>query len=114
MERTTPTTKAVLTKAREILTPKKNWTQGTMARNSEGYMTLLRNEEAVCFCALGAVERAYYDLAGWDPSAAPQEVFDPLYEAVGEGGVALWNDRPSRTHEEVLAAFDRAIEASDG
>lgn len=33
-----------------------------------------------------------------------------LQEAVGTKGVAGWNDAPERTHEEVLAAFDKAIE----
>jgi hypothetical protein len=31
---------------------------------------------------------------------------------VDDTNVPAWNDAPSRTHAEVLAAFDRAIEAA--
>lgn len=35
-----------------------------------------------------------------------------LEEAVGTLWLFEWNDAPERTHAEVLAAFDRAIEAT--
>lgn len=34
-----------------------------------------------------------------------------FYKAIGgQASIAEWNDAPERTHEDVLAAFDKAIE----
>lgn len=38
------------------------------------------------------------------------EAFALLREAIGQPCIYKWNDAPERTHTEVLAAFDRAIE----
>lgn len=58
-------------------------------------------------CALGAI---------WTEAGA--EKFDQAYpyigRAVGHLDIARWNDHPSRTHAEVLVAFDRAIELAEG
>ena len=51
-------------------------------------------------CALGAL---IFD----GPHA---EAIARLREALGTSYVHKWNDAPERTHAEVLAAFDRAIE----
>ena len=39
--------------------------------------------------------------------------FQHLEKAVGINGIEHWNDMPGRTHAEVLAAFDRAIEIAE-
>ena len=42
------------------------------------------------------------------------EAFEPFRKAIGRRDVICWNDAPGRTKEEVLAAFDRAIEIAEG
>jgi hypothetical protein len=58
---------------------------------------------AVEFCSLGALQRA-------------TDVFDVrlrcvqlLCQVAGDYNLGRWNDRPERTKEEVLAAFDTVI-----
>lgn len=36
-----------------------------------------------------------------------------LRDATGDASIGHWNDKPDRTHAEVLAAFDRAIAAEE-
>lgn len=54
-------------------------------------------------CMLGAV----YVVGAWNSVA--EDTIDVLEQAVGNNHVPTWNDDPSRTLEEVLTAFDRAI-----
>lgn len=64
------------------------------------------------FCAAEAIEEAY--APGW--LLHRSEAFRKLHQAAGlpqsSGSLVDWNDAPERTHAEVLAAFDKAIEAS--
>jgi hypothetical protein len=62
-------------------------------------------------CVVWAVERAVEAPRG-TPVAFRSlgDAYEALYRAVGTRGVVLWNARS--TTAEVLAAFDRAIEAS--
>lgn len=87
------------------------WCQRCVARDSQGYriyvgnmMEASRNPAAVSWCAQGAVFAAGGDING------PE--LPILGQAVGSC-IGIWNDRPRRTKEEVLAAFDRAIELAE-
>lgn len=97
-----------LRKARALLTPEGAWGQKFMAVDSMGLAVDLDGPAAVCWCSLGALERA----ARAQYVAKAREW---LLEAIGGGvrSLAGWNDRPERTHAEVLAAFDRAIELAE-
>ena len=69
------------------------------------------------FCALGAID--YRNViaqrtGGQDALhllalAADVFSFGRTYDAANAGAVSNWNDNPSRTKEEVLQVFDRAI-----
>ena len=83
----------------------RGWTQGASARDVTGSVTRAWAEEAVCWCAMGAVACREDD---WATTAAAWVV---LEEAAGMW-VAEWNEAPGRTHEDVLALYDRAIERS--
>lgn len=52
---------------------------------------------------MGAIERA----GGWGPLLDVKLAFD---KANNITAVTLWNDNPMRTKEEVIQAFDKAIE----
>jgi hypothetical protein len=63
------TTKEILIKAREIISDEKNWTQGIEARDKDGNTVAYFNPLAICFCSIGAVERAAF-LTNGDPARA--------------------------------------------
>jgi hypothetical protein len=94
----------VLRSARELITDRKNWTQGHFVR--------VREDGGECFCAEGAIDRVLY-LA--DVETNWREFYRPLRTVIGSPyhSIVLWNDQDGRTHEEVLAAFDKAIELTE-
>jgi hypothetical protein len=75
----------VLKKARDILEPEGAWTKGEYARGVNHERVSIKNKDAVCFCASGAIYRAT---------------------------IAIFNDDPETTQLHVLMAFDFAILAA--
>ena len=119
-----PTKKQLLDKAVEILSDPVRWTQEVMAADSEGNYTSYEGDSATCFCSIGAVYRAHYELTGTGLGSAFGErtlddALNDLRRAINPKldpvfvGIALWNDNPDRTHEEVLGTF-KAAAASAG
>ena len=116
-----PTVKDILIEAREILV-KKGWTQGTMARNAARLAVGTRDEAAVSFCSAGAVNKAMYNY-GVDPwavykgsngrDAVTNNIAYRALKAIysSDLSVAAWNDDPHQSKADVLAVFDKAIEA---
>lgn len=102
--------KKILQKARKLIA--KGWTQGAFARNDRGWSVGNNSPDAQCFCAVGAIRTA----AGWDGNAPMGEYREALSAVRAATGSRLpipsWNDNAKRTKEDVLAAFDKAIEAS--
>ena len=103
----------VLTKTRELLSDPERWTKGSMAKNASGCTVRPDREDAVCFCLDGALTRA----AGGSGNGYP-EATRILEETVSERPWAFcyvdWNDDAARTHAEVLAALDKAIDLARG
>lgn len=101
------TTVEILTAARELLSVPERWTKGSPARTSDGTMTDARSEDAVCWCARGALQRV---------SDCCDEVYASraiLRQATGNYGFKDYvylNDLPKTTHADILSLFDRAIE----
>lgn len=93
--------------ARALIDTPEKWTQRTIARDADGRTVPAVSSEAVCFCAEGALVRASND-SGWTTLARV------MLRAVlpDDLPVHVWNDARERTHADVLAAFDRAIEAA--
>lgn len=91
----------VLIKARAKIADEANWGKGTRINDRPRH---------TC-CAAEAIEAVV------KRSNVRMAAYDALRRAIGLGhGVTLpileWNDAPERTHAEVLAAFDKAIEAA--
>lgn len=84
--------------ARELISDPKRWTQKTSARDSKGRPTFADEEEAVCWCAIGALSHV---------NREKLITCCGVLESVMPVGIATFND--SHTHEEVLALFDKAI-----
>lgn len=91
----------------KINTPQKH-TIGCEARTLRGEPCDPKDLSAVAWSMLGAIVAVVDD---W------KIINDPrcgLYDAVGGMPVSYWEAAPGRTHAEVMAAFDRAIEACNG
>lgn len=100
---------ADLKAARALIDTPEKWLKGTLYGDNDGAM--VRVGWATCFCMDGAIDRACSDGLGIDHNRATAAV-----EALGLGGsmeVWKWNDAPERTHAEVMAAFDKAIEKAE-
>lgn len=82
------------------------WTQGKMARDNDGVSVRPLSDDATCWCAAGAITAAG---SSAQPMLAARAA---LTKAVAcRDFIGVWNDKRGRTQAEVLAAFDRAIEA---
>ena len=64
------------------------WTRGEAARNSRGKRVEAYDKKAVCWCLVGSINRAYYDLTGRFPSYTG--VYRRFWIRVEE---ALWRRR---------------------
>lgn len=109
----------VLTEARQIISAPRNWTKGHWRVYDEDKFCPASEEEAYLvsdkFCSLGAIYRRNPNKIG--------EIYEPAVEALASvvphrfydshdkrATVFSFNDSASTSHEEVLAAFDKAIE----
>lgn len=65
------------------------------------------------YCALGAIHAARGDRSIAEPSwNTESSVLADVIDATSWSEISEWNDQKGRTHAEVLAAFDKAIEAA--
>lgn len=85
----------------------KGWCQKSSARDVDGEITSCLANEAISFCALGAVCR----VTGMN-FGAPSRVFDlhDLAKEMGYKHAIDFNDTPGRTIEEVAEFFDKLKE----
>lgn len=102
-------TRPTLLVARTLLSDRRCWTQGVLARDRQGRPVSALDPTAVSWCALGAVYRiADGDIAMFRrASAALEAVARALYGV----GIRTLNDAPSPfAYRAVLGAFDHAID----
>lgn len=97
----------------EVLIHAKNkveegWTKKYLAIDQYGNAVEPTDSDAVCWCAIGAIDASTNSLHAIDEA----EHF--LSQAIDLDPCEIWewNDEGTRTQEDVLAAFDRAIELS--
>ena len=81
------------------------WTKGYLAINCDGETVYYRGEGAVAWCLIGA---AYADGRDID---MPDEVLASGLGFKSHIRMIEWNDDFERTHAEVLARLDAAIQA---
>lgn len=101
----------VLSKAADLIEPEGAWMQGAPARRADGSAAynVFEHEDVVCFCALGAIQKA----AGSDPEYEPASEFfrTRILRAMGRNvSYASWNDAPVRTQAEVVAKLREAAD----
>ena len=109
----------ILERATEILEPRGAWTQGSFALSREKTSVPSDSPRAVCFCALGAIQRARFDL-GFHADYAAEVTYDtnPAIEAlcqvIDDRDIDEWNDISSRRKGEVIAKMHEAISILKG
>ena len=83
------------------------WCQGiyTEAMDAAGNVVDPTSDDACRWCMLGGIK------AVADNYHQVHAAYEFLKQAIPSGPVA-WQENPERTHSEVLAAFDRAVELS--
>lgn len=102
------TTRDTLVAARALIAEPEAWTQGAFAKRADGGNTAAIAPAAICWCARGAIEMA--SRGSFENENAAVYAFQKANDT--PSFIAEWNDAPERTHAEVIAAFDRAIEAA--
>jgi hypothetical protein len=111
---TTPQTVAdVLDAAADLLTPEGAWTPYAAARGAEAFEVDPTDDEAKCWCIIGAVS-AVNGVKCWGPASA-QHFLNSLFpdwhdEDSDVVGAALWNDALGRTQAEVIAKLREAAQ----
>lgn len=89
----------ILKAARELIAKPERWTRGSGARDASGQDVDASSDDAVCWCAIGAIVRV-------SENPVPAEML--LRRVLPDGGfISAFND--SHDHAEVLALFDAAI-----
>ena len=97
----------VLVNARELISKPEAWTKRSYARSAGGDPVVPYSPKAACWCVSGAISISGRDITvRW---AARDAILFAAGTSVMD--VPTWNDAPERTHAEVLAVFDKAIEA---
>jgi hypothetical protein len=105
----------VLKAGRDLISEPSRWLQGGLAQDSEGKAVNPIDPSAVCWCSVGAVRK----MAGIHQPLVGRRALDQLRLAATELG--YFSDRElawkrldkindNRTHPEVLAMWDQAIE----
>ncbi len=107
VERTQTELRPVYEQARGFLA--QGWTQNASARDSIGHSTEPDDQDAVCWCIGGAIDRALMDVDQFWPIRTA--AFDGIAKLLpsSQYGVSGWNDATGRTQAEVLAVLDQAI-----
>ena len=93
--------------ARDLISDPARWTQEEAARNAAGKGVMAYGEDAVCWCAFGAIR----NVVGPNDDAFDL-VFDTFRDKAKVKLVACFND--THTHAEVIALFDAAIAELEG
>ena len=91
---------------RALLADPAHWTQGTNARDADGFpVDPIDDSAATAWCLQGAMYRGSGGADTLSVRAALADQLSAFY------CLTNWNDTATRTHAEVLALIDRALAA---
>ena len=104
---------------KKLLTPEKSWIKRTEARTKPGGLSVdAEDKTATCFCLMGAVNAVTKYEHNKDYGIR-RDMFKLLAEEIAErplkepewpeSVIATWNDKRSRTQQEVLDLVGRTI-----
>ena len=97
-------TKLVLKKVREII--ENGWTQGSYARNQNGYSVAETSSDACCWCLSGAL----WKLDDSHDTSQARQLLEEGCQKNGFNGIATFNDYPQTTKQDVLNLIDSVME----
>ena len=88
---------------------RKGWCKKSLAKKSNGRATLVESPDAVSFCSIGAIRKAYpINRKYFAMIRRFHKVMIGSAVITSWNAISSWNDHPKRTHEEVIAAFQKA------
>ena len=103
----------ILTNAMELLSDPIRWTQGCLARDSQGQgLSDSLSPRAVSFCVVGAIYRSAYR-AGAHGATGYDMAILAMKRAINSEGIGYWNDKGQRRHSEVMEMFRNAIKIAE-
>lgn len=109
---------AALTQAQNLISAPEHWTSGAYARTAAGRACAVNALDAVCWCAMGALRHAIpLGASGIAVARVLARAIQPDEDYTGRSFpdlaevITSFNDG-TYNHEDVLSAFDRAIQLS--
>lgn len=93
----------ILSAAADLIEQPGKWTQGEYAKDGRGRGCYGFDEQAQCFCLLGAIQK----VTGEEDT---YELRKHVRRVVGNRAINNWNDASGRTQAEVVAALRQAAE----
>jgi hypothetical protein len=104
------TPQEILRRAADIIEAQPNaWTQGAPARNEQGLKVNPNHPTAICFCSIGAIQRAVINTPCAPWSKAEELLANSLSHTPGVMvKIVKWNDESRRTAAEVAAQMRKA------
>jgi hypothetical protein len=81
------------------------WCQGSIARDEDGDAVDALSSDARRWSTLGALMASW----GGGPVEDLRTAVAAVRDSIDRAPLEVWNDRPGRTHKDVVAAFERAI-----
>lgn len=109
----------ILVTARGLVKESATWTQAAMARDAKGEVCDPLDKRATCWCTVGAVRRAVFDLgmrpAGPDTYRAPgeEEALALLEMSIPPEYMTVLNYNDRVGHYSTVALFNKAIELAE-
>lgn len=98
----------LLKAARALISDPKAWIQGFYAKAADGDIAIAFDDNAVCFCAVGAVIHFQGD---WQASA--EALLDVEAGRFDSTCCSMIDFNDKHTHAEVLAVFDATIDREE-
>jgi hypothetical protein len=95
--------------AKALISDPAHWTRAYYAKKKNGEACEAWDNDAVCWCSYGALRKTAGLRHSGDMSDDYYTAENVLYDAAGPHGVVEIND--TQNHADVMAMFDRAIEA---
>jgi len=95
----------LLRAAKALISKPEAWTQHYFARDESRKVVSAYSPEAVCFCGYGALKRVMHG----STDDLVETSFYLNHAVRTQKSYGHWQDKPQRTHDEVMAVFDQAI-----
>ena len=90
--------------ALELLSDEFRWCQGAFAKNFDGDKTKSIDPSACSYCIMGAIRHQAND-----DFTAVLKTWKYIESVIGTSAIAIWNDDPKRTHNEIIETLKQAI-----